>query len=141
MTLDLVIRNGTIVDGSGMGRYRADVGVADGRIVEIGRIRAPAQRTINADGLIVAPGFLAQGTDTAWVVSAMATIRATPATEHDAEALRKALACTLAREAPLTFHQAELQLTVTFDPGSRPSGPASIYFADLELTPAACNEK
>ncbi len=30
-TLDLVIRNGTIVDGSGMGRYRADVGVADGR--------------------------------------------------------------------------------------------------------------
>ena len=58
MTLDLVIRNGTIVDGSGMGRYRADVGVADGRIVEIGRIRAPAQRTINADGLIVAPGFI-----------------------------------------------------------------------------------
>ena len=35
MTLDLVIRNGTIVDGSGMGRYRADVGVADGQIVEI----------------------------------------------------------------------------------------------------------
>ncbi len=58
MTLDLVIRNGTIVDGSGMGRYRADVGVTDGRIVEIGRIRAPAQRTINADGLIVAPGFI-----------------------------------------------------------------------------------
>jgi N-acyl-D-aspartate/D-glutamate deacylase len=58
MTLDLVIRIGSIVDGSGMGRYRADVGVADGRIVEIGRIRAPAQRTINADGLIVAPGFI-----------------------------------------------------------------------------------
>jgi N-acyl-D-amino-acid deacylase len=58
MTLDLVIRNGTIVDGSGMGRYRADVGVLDGKIVEIGRIRAPAQRTINADGLIVAPGFI-----------------------------------------------------------------------------------
>jgi N-acyl-D-aspartate/D-glutamate deacylase len=58
MTLDLIIWNGTIVDGSGMGRYRADVGVADGRIVEIGRIRAQAQRTINADGLIVAPGFI-----------------------------------------------------------------------------------
>jgi N-acyl-D-amino-acid deacylase len=58
MTLDLVIRNGTIVDGSGMGRYRADVGVANGQIVEIGRIRAPAQRTIDADGLIVAPGFI-----------------------------------------------------------------------------------
>ena len=58
MTLDLNVKNGTIVDGSGMGRYRADVGVKDGRIVEIGRIRVPAQRTINADGLIVAPGFI-----------------------------------------------------------------------------------
>jgi N-acyl-D-amino-acid deacylase len=58
MSLDLVIRNGTIVDGSGMGRYRADVGVANGRIVEIGRIRSQAQRTIDADGLIVSPGFI-----------------------------------------------------------------------------------
>ena len=58
MTLDLIVKNGTIVDGSGMGRYRADVGVKNGKIVEIGRIRAPAQRTIDADGLIVAPGFI-----------------------------------------------------------------------------------
>lgn len=58
MTLDLIVKNGTIVDGSGMGRYRADVGVKGGRIVEIGRIKAPAQRTIDADGLIVAPGFI-----------------------------------------------------------------------------------
>jgi N-acyl-D-amino-acid deacylase len=58
MGLDLVIRNGTIVDGSGMPRYRADVGVAQGHIVEIGRIRAPAGRVVDADGLIVAPGFI-----------------------------------------------------------------------------------
>jgi N-acyl-D-amino-acid deacylase len=58
MGLDLLIRNGTIVDGSGAARYRGDVGVRDGRIVEIGRVGSVAERTIDADGLIVAPGFV-----------------------------------------------------------------------------------
>jgi len=58
MGLDLVIRNGTIVDGSGAARYRGDIGIKDGRLVEIGRIRSRAERTIDADGLIVAPGFI-----------------------------------------------------------------------------------
>jgi N-acyl-D-amino-acid deacylase len=58
MGLDLLVKNGTVVDGSGMPRYRADIGVAGDRIVEIGRIRAPAAKTIDADGLIVAPGFI-----------------------------------------------------------------------------------
>jgi len=58
MGLDLLIRNGTIIDGSGTARYRGDVGIQNGQIVEIGRIRSVAARTIDADGLIVAPGFI-----------------------------------------------------------------------------------
>jgi N-acyl-D-aspartate/D-glutamate deacylase len=58
MSLDLVVKNGTVVDGSGGPRYQADIGIKDGNIVEIGRIRAAAEQTIDADGLIVAPGFI-----------------------------------------------------------------------------------
>jgi N-acyl-D-aspartate/D-glutamate deacylase len=57
MALDLVIRGGTVVDGSGKPRYGADLGIKDGRIVEIGKVGDSA-RTIDADGLIVAPGFI-----------------------------------------------------------------------------------
>jgi len=58
MVLDLVIENGTVIDGSGGPRYRADVGVKAGRIVEIGRIRSAATERIDAEGHIVSPGFI-----------------------------------------------------------------------------------
>jgi hypothetical protein len=45
---DLVIKNGMVVDGSGFSRYRADVAVKDGTIVEIGKIRGAATTTIDA---------------------------------------------------------------------------------------------
>ena len=58
MAHDIVIRGGTVVDGSGEKRFSADIGIKDGVIAEIGRITAPAARTIDADGLIVSPGFI-----------------------------------------------------------------------------------
>ena len=55
---DLIIRNGTIVDGSGMPRFRADVGIGGGKIAAIGKIRESARETIDADGHVVAPGLV-----------------------------------------------------------------------------------
>ena len=56
--LDLVIKNGMVIDGSGMPRYPADIGVKHGRIVTIGRIRERAREIVDADGQVVSPGFI-----------------------------------------------------------------------------------
>jgi N-acyl-D-amino-acid deacylase len=58
MGYDLVIKNGWVVDGSGLPRFRADVGVKGGKIATIGRIAAPAAETIDAEGHVVTPGFV-----------------------------------------------------------------------------------
>ncbi len=57
MTLDLKVTGGTIHDGNGGDAYTADIGVRDGRIVEIGACGA-AEKTIDASGAIVTPGFV-----------------------------------------------------------------------------------
>src|SRR5213596_2807538 len=58
MPYDLVIKNGTVIDGSGLPGFLADVGVRHGRIVSIGRIRERGRETLDAEGHVVAPGFV-----------------------------------------------------------------------------------
>ncbi|MAQ61792.1 MAG: hypothetical protein CMQ10_06915 [Gammaproteobacteria bacterium] len=58
MAYDLLVKNGTVVDGSGSSGYRADVGIIDGKIAAIGRINEGAKQTIEADGHVVSPGFV-----------------------------------------------------------------------------------
>ena len=58
MSHDLVISAGTIVDGSGSERFKADIAIDSGRIVEIGQNLGKSKRTIDAEGKIVTPGFV-----------------------------------------------------------------------------------
>src|SRR5205809_5575942 len=59
MAYDLLIRNGRVVDGSGEPAFAADVAVQDGKIVGVGKYAgAAAKRTIDAEGRVVAPGFI-----------------------------------------------------------------------------------
>lgn len=56
---DILITNGTVVDGTGAPRYQADVGIRDGKIVAIGKLaKGKAERVIDAEGLVVAPGVI-----------------------------------------------------------------------------------
>ena len=55
---DLVIRNGTVIDGTGIPGRVADVAVSEGRIVAVGEVTEQGENEIDASGLIVAPGFV-----------------------------------------------------------------------------------
>ena len=56
--LDLAIRNGLVIDGTGSPGQLGDVGVRDGRIVAVGEIADEALEEVDATGLVVAPGFV-----------------------------------------------------------------------------------
>ena len=56
--MDLVIRGGTVVDGSGAPPRTADVAIDGGRVVEVGRVGERGDREVDADGLLVTPGFV-----------------------------------------------------------------------------------
>ncbi|MGB6091354.1 MAG: amidohydrolase family protein, partial [Candidatus Binataceae bacterium] len=72
MEYDLLIRNGTMVDGSGAARRRADVAVTDRRIAAIieptDSEQASVARVIDATGMIVAPGFIDLHSHSDWIV-------------------------------------------------------------------------
>ena len=56
--LDLVFKNACIIDGTGKPSFYGDLGVSDGIIIERGNNLGPAKETIDADGLVLMPGFI-----------------------------------------------------------------------------------
>ena len=59
MPFDTIIKNGTIIDGTGQFRYEADLAISKGEISAIGQLKeSEAENIIDASGLIVAPGFI-----------------------------------------------------------------------------------
>src|SRR5262245_52426973 len=58
MAYDLLIKDGIVIDGSGLPRSRADVAIKDGLIAEVGSVVEDAHRVVKADGLVVAPGIV-----------------------------------------------------------------------------------
>ena len=58
MPYDLIIRNGKIIDGSGIPGFHGDVAISGGCIAEIGQVNGDARRVLDADGLVVAPGII-----------------------------------------------------------------------------------
>jgi N-acyl-D-aspartate/D-glutamate deacylase len=58
MASDVVIRGGTIIDGTGLAPFPADVAISDGRIAAVGRVRDQGATEIDAEGMAVTPGFI-----------------------------------------------------------------------------------
>ncbi|MBW2244486.1 MAG: amidohydrolase family protein [Deltaproteobacteria bacterium] len=56
--IDCLIRGGSVIDGTGAARCRADVGIHDGRVVAVGQLDEAARSCVDASGLVVAPGFI-----------------------------------------------------------------------------------
>ena len=66
---DLLIKNGTLIDGTGKERFRADIGVTDGKIEDIGELGVEAaERVIDAEGRFVSPGFIDNHAHSDWTV-------------------------------------------------------------------------
>jgi N-acyl-D-aspartate/D-glutamate deacylase len=58
MYFDIIIRNGSIIDGTGRDAYKADIAILGDKIVDIGVIKGASKKEINAKNLIITPGFI-----------------------------------------------------------------------------------
>ena len=58
MAYDLLVKNGRVIDGSGMPSFFGDVAVQHGKIAELGKLGGSATRVIDAEGMVIAPGFV-----------------------------------------------------------------------------------
>ena len=58
MAYDLLIKNATICDGTGAPAYNGAVAITGGKTAAVGKVTGTARREINADGLVLAPGFI-----------------------------------------------------------------------------------
>ena len=58
MAYDLLVKHGRVVDGSGMPSFFGDVAIKNGKIAAIGKLGSSATRVIDADGMVIAPGFV-----------------------------------------------------------------------------------
>ena len=75
MDIELVINNGTVIDGTGRPRFRADLGISDGKITAIAAgERLAGHQSLDAAGLVVAPGFIDVHSHADWVL---------PISDHD----------------------------------------------------------
>ncbi len=69
MNFDLIITNGTVIDGTGRPRFRADLGIRDGRIAAMAAgEHLTGEQTLNANGLVVAPGFIDVHSHSDWIL-------------------------------------------------------------------------
>lgn len=108
------------------------------RAIELTRASERIRAAHRLGKLLAIPGFTARGSDTVRYVSVLATFDATPHTEREAEALRLALACALASEAPKALRGAELDAMISFNRGSVPTVASTAYVADSDLSVQAC---
>ena len=76
--LDVVIRNGWVFDGTGNPMYRADVGIQEDRIVEVGQLKnVEAGHVIDATKKIISPGFIDSHSHTDWTIHTNPTVQST----------------------------------------------------------------